>query len=103
MIGKGTTMKVSEALAKILVTPALRRTTDSICTIMWHVLDVEDFDITLPMLEGWAMWAGSTAFPVPGARFYDAQKAGNMWRGEYGRNRRSLLRHLIQWHRERGL
>lgn len=51
----------------------------------------------------------SYVYPIGGRRdeahdkFWEAERKASMWRGEYGQERKELLRFLIRWYREKGL
>jgi hypothetical protein len=63
------------------------------------------------LLEGIRDWIKSTGanpvekcYPISGGRdaYYEAARTGSMWLGEYGQERKALLRHLIRFYRARG-
>lgn len=115
--------KMSERLAVLLCDRTQRSPRESICQAKAVQELQPGFDSGLQLTDGIRAWlksrgtpAGSgpnssysKAYPVGGdravahAKFYHAEANAGMWRGEYGQERKELLRFLIQWYREKGL
>lgn len=105
--------KLSDYLARVLITPSMRPHNKGICSIVGagqreDALVPSAGDELLRALEACTQ-TGSYLFPVRAPGHTDRWSASaafngrDMWLGEYGRNRRKLLRDVIRWLRERGL
>lgn len=96
------TVKLSDRLAVILCDRSKRSPRVGICCQNLVILN----DIT-PGIIAWLASVGKIAsgnYPIgSGVVEYNQHKAaGTMWRGEYGNERKALLRFLIRFYRERG-
>lgn len=106
--------KLSDYLAQVLITPSMRPHNKGICSIVLagqreDALVPSAGDDLLRALEACTQ-TGSYLFPVRAPSCWRAFQSASttfngrdMWLGEYGRNRRKLLRDVIRWLRERGL
>lgn len=112
--------KISERLAVLLCDRTQRDPSKSICQHL-AVVEVRP-GLGLEIPDGIKAWLASRGtphgsgplnhtyvYPVGGSRAYaqrkfrSALRNSSMWRGEYGQERKELLRFLIQWYREKGL
>lgn len=105
--------KLSDFLAQVLITPSMRPGDKGICSIVFErkrkggLSPSVDLDLLRALRA--CKQTGSGLFPVMAPAhmgvwaFGTACTTRTMWRGEYGRNRRKLLRDAVRWLRERGL
>lgn len=105
-------MKLSEILGRILTDVALRRKypREGVCFL---VQELGGGHMYMPFLDARDACKQTTtyAYPVlgmagvggPEKAFDEAERSSTMWRGEYGRNRRKLVRDCWRWAKERGL
>lgn len=110
-------MKLSEILGRILTDVAFRQSLPDagVCHLVdvlsgWSSTVERDFDVAKDACRQ----TDTYVYPVAPAngdtnirRAYDAWTAGHngkcMWRGQYGINRRKLVRDCWRWAKERGL
>lgn len=105
--------KLSDFLAQVLITPSMRPGRLGICEIILCTgLDLRRHHRWLEQFRAAreaCSQTGLRAYPVRHSRlksrqaFEQARLEGSLWRGEYGRNRRKLLRDCIRWLRSQGL
>lgn len=114
-------MKLSQILGRILTDVALRQQypTWGVCSLVDHLMEEgEGWSLCIDREFGEARRActqtGSHVYPVAdedgdrfkhgaGRRWDRANDNGTMWRGQYGINRRKLVRDCWRWAKERGL
>ena len=93
-------LKLSDRLAVILCDRSKRDPNLGICC--------QRAVINFELHKGIEAWIGdsdrSVNYPVSGglSAYTEHKKAGTMWRGAYGIERKELLRFLIRYYRERG-
>lgn len=94
-------LKLSDRLAVILCDRSKRDPAKGICCQRSVIED--------NILAGIGAWIEGTSrsynYPISGghAAYDHHKKAGSMWRGAYGLERKELLRFLIRYYRARGL
>lgn len=107
-------MKLSQILGRILTDVALRQQHPSagVCELVEHLTGAQYVYHDFVAARKACGQTGSYIYPVmpangnPAARdqaFCEASEKGAMWRGEYGVNRRKLVRDCWRWAKERGL
>jgi hypothetical protein len=78
-------------------------TSCGICANLEQILgdDTNFFEYMHTYIQSWPLYTGIRTYPVPddgsGLSPEDAyNRMINLWRGEYGKNRKNLLNHLIE-------
>lgn len=114
-------MKLSQILGRILTDVALRQQhiSHGVCAFVDKLMEEGDgwslrIDLEFEEARKACTQTASSVYPVAdedgnpdkhvsARRWAKANDCGNMWRGQYGINRRKLVRDCWRWAKERGL